>query len=74
MEKERFYLISMMQTNVEKEFEMDDIQTCRLDNQAHKVIYESLFDKFQELLQNRSRFYDESTSLYKEALQKYGKE
>lgn len=68
-----FYLLDIA-TNVEKEFEMDDIQTCRLDNQAHKVIYESLFDKFQELLQNRSRFYDESTSLYKEALQKYGKE
>lgn len=74
MKKDDLLYLLDIATNIEKEFEMDDIQTCRLDNQAHKVIYESLFDKFQELLQNRNRFYDESISLYKEALQKYKKE
>ncbi|MCM1258903.1 MAG: hypothetical protein NC307_13745 [Roseburia sp.] len=67
------YLLDIA-TNVEESFEMDNIGTCKLDNQAHKVIYENLYDKFQELLQNRTRFYDESIALYKDALQKYKQE
>ncbi len=64
------YLLDIA-TNPEEIFEMDSAQTCELDNQAHKVIYENLYDKFQELLQNKTRFYDESVALYREALQKY---
>lgn len=64
------YLLNIV-TNTEEPFEMDDIQLSNIDNQAHKVIYENLYDKFQDLLQNRTRFYDESIALYKDALQKY---
>ena len=67
------YLLDIA-TNIDESFEMDNIETCKLDNQAHKVIYENLYDKFQELLQNRTRFYDESIVLYKDALQKYKQE
>lgn len=67
------YLLNVL-TNTEETFEMDDIQSCKLENQAHKVIYESLYDKFSELLQNRTRFYDESAALYKDAIQKYRNE
>ncbi|WP_201759550.1 MULTISPECIES: hypothetical protein [Anaerotruncus] len=42
-------------------------------NQAHRVIYERLYGKFEELIENKDRFHDESASLYKEALEKYEK-
>lgn len=64
------YLLNIL-TNTDDIFEMDDIQNCKLENQAHKVIYENLYDKFCELLQNKTRFYDESAALYKDAMQKY---
>lgn len=67
------YLLDLA-TNINVEFEMDDYQENILDNQAHKIIYESLYDKFKELLENRTRFYDESTMLYAEAKKKYNLE
>ena len=74
MKKDDLLYLLDIATNVDTSFEMDDLQTCNLDNQAHKVIYENLYDKLQELLQNRTRFYDESSALYKDALQKYKQE
>lgn len=74
MKKDDLLFLLDIATNKDESFEMDNIQNCKLDNQAHKVIYENLYDKFQELLQNKTRFYDESISVYKEALQKYRKE
>ena len=32
------YLLDI-ETNIDESFEMDNIETCKLDNQAHKVIY-----------------------------------
>lgn len=60
-------------TETEESFDMDDLQQFNIENQAHKVIYENLYDKFQDLLQNRKRFHDESMALYKDALSKYKK-
>ncbi len=52
-------------------FEMDSIINGNIQNEAHKIIYDSLFRKFNELLNNKNRFLDESEAIYKEALQKY---
>ena len=61
-------------TSEEDVFEMDMIDEHQLENQAHKIIYENLSRKFSEILENKSRFVDESGELYKEAKQKYRKE
>ena len=53
------------------EFEMDSPSLNKIKNEAHKIIYENLYDKFQDLLKNKNKFIDESESLYKDALQKY---
>ena len=74
MKKDDLMYLLNIATDTDKSFEMDDIQLSNIENQAHKVIYENLYDKFQELLQNRTRFYDESIALYKDAMQKYRKE
>lgn len=55
----------------EKEFEFDPMDDGLIQNEAHKIIYRNLSQKFDELLQNKNRFIDESEVKYKEALKKY---
>ena len=71
MKKEDLLYLLDLATSDDEEFEMDDAQQNRIENQAHKIIYNNLKDKFEELLVNKKRFLDESENLYKEALQKY---
>jgi len=52
-------------------FEMDSVSDENIQNEAHKIIYQSLFRKFTELLSNKNRFLDESEALFKDAFQKY---
>ena len=48
------YLLSVA-TNSESEFEMDSLENHELLNEAHKIIYRSLYSKFFELLSNKTR-------------------
>ena len=52
-------------------FEMDEYSEESIQNKAHQIIYKNIFNKFKELLQNRTRFKDESRQMYKEAFEKY---
>ena len=58
-------------TDAETSFEMDDVNNNEINNPAHKIIYQHLFEKFNDILQNKNRFLDESNAKYKDALQKY---
>ena len=53
-------------------FEMDEIKDGNIQNEAHRIIYDGIYRKFSELLENKSRFVDESEILYKDAFSKYG--
>lgn len=65
-----FYLLNLA-TSSEEVFEMDPIQEHDPINEAHRIIYRSLYSKFSELLESKTRFAEESASTYKEALEKY---
>lgn len=58
-------------TDSDTDFEMDEINDGNIQNEAHRIIYNSLYRKFKALLENKNQFIDESESLYKDALQKY---
>ncbi len=73
MKKDDLLCLLDVATNTEENFEMDSMDEKEPMNQAHRVIYESLYGKFEELIENKDRFHDESASLYKEALEKYEK-
>lgn len=64
------YLLDLA-TDVEILFEMDNFQDNPILNEAQKIIYESLYGKFTELLEDRTRFFDESSKIYAEAKRKY---
>ena len=52
-------------------FEMDPYEDDKLGNKAHQIIYKHLYEKFNEFLQNRDRFKEKVSALYKEAFDKY---
>ena len=63
-----FYLLNKA---ISDDFEMDEFKEELLSNQAHRIIYKNLFEKFTNLLSNKRRFKDESENLYKAAFEKY---
>lgn len=52
-------------------FEMDELEEQKIQNQAHRIIYNHLYKKFSEILTQRDQFYDESIAMYKDAYEKY---
>lgn len=64
------YLLNIA-TSSDETFEMDSLEDQESMNEAHKIIYRSLYSKFSELLENRTRFAEESASTYKDAIEKY---
>jgi hypothetical protein len=67
------HLLLLIDRALSVDFEMDEFNKETLANQAHQIIYKSLYDKFKELQSNKSRFKDESESMYKAAIDKYTK-
>jgi len=66
-------LLTLLDKAVSVDFGMDEYNVDSLQNKAHQIIYKSLFRKFKELEENKSRFKDESEQLYKSAIEKYTK-
>lgn len=56
-----------------EDFEMDEYDKEKIGNPAHDIIYSNLYAKFKELINNKTRFKDESESMYKDAIDKYSK-
>lgn len=65
------HILSIIQSCLKTSFEMDDYKEIVINNKAHQIIYSHLYDKFIELNQQRSKFKDESESLFRDALVKY---
>ncbi|MGQ8867677.1 hypothetical protein [Myroides sp. TSA_177.3] len=53
------------------EFKMDEYQDELLQNPAHNIIYKNIFLKFNDFIENKTRFKDSVESTYKPALEKY---
>lgn len=64
-------LLSLLDKVISDDLEMDEFQTTSLHNKAHQIIYKNLYQKFNELNENKNRFKDESEQLYKSAIDKY---
>lgn len=64
-------LLTLLNKAVLEDFEMDEFNEDLISNKAHQIIYRNLYEKFTDLLNNKTRFREESESLYKVALEKY---
>jgi hypothetical protein len=64
-------LLVLLDKAIADEFEMVQYDAELLHNKAHQIVYKHLFQMFNELNDNKSRFKDESEQLYKSAIEKY---
>lgn len=64
-------LMKLLEFASEPDFEMDTYNESMIHHKAHQIIYKNLTEKFDTFLSNKSRFIDESESIYKTALEKY---
>ena len=65
-------LLKLLNKAIQSEdFDMDQYDASLIGNKAHQIIYRHLYQKFNELKENSSRFKDESEQLYKSAIEKY---
>ena len=55
-------------------FEIDEYNEEDISNKAHQIIYKNIYEKFNNLLDNKTRFTDEAKQLYKNAFEKYANE
>jgi hypothetical protein len=67
-------LMRLIDLAVSVDFQMDEFDEEQMRNPAHRIIYKTLYFKFQKLVENKDRFIDESSNLFKEAYQKYNVE
>jgi len=58
----------------EEEIELDPYNETELPNQAHQVIYKSVFGKLAGLRERRNEFADDSARLFLEDYEKYKKD
>jgi hypothetical protein len=65
-------LLTLLNSAISNDFEMDIYSEEILSNKAHQIIYKNIYEKFTSLLTMKDKFKDESESLYKEAIEKYG--
>ena len=66
-------LLNLLDCALEDGFEMDEFEKEKIANPAHQIIYKNIFERFAEIVKNRSRFKDESQSLYRDAIEKYSR-
>jgi len=67
-------LLKLLDKFLAEDVEMDSIEDVELSNQAQKIVYESIYNKFIDLADSRSQFKDESERLYIEEIRKYERE
>lgn len=64
-------LMNLINKALEPDFEMDEYKEEDLGNKAHQIIYRNIHEKFLNLIKEKDRFKDESSSLYRDAIEKY---
>lgn len=64
-------LMILLDLFLQEEVEMDNLEDHALSNQAQQIIYKSIFDKLDSLIENKDKFKDESDRTYLSAIQKY---
>lgn len=69
MDKDK--LLEIMEKALCDDFLIDEYNEENLANQAHRLIYKSIYEKLSSISSNRSRFQDESKRMYQEAYEKY---
>lgn len=65
------HLLTLLKFASTQAFEMDEYKDELLQNPAHNIIYRNIYGKFNDFLNNKTRFQDTVEAMYKAAIEKY---
>ncbi|MBF0266051.1 MAG: hypothetical protein HQL46_12330 [Gammaproteobacteria bacterium] len=66
-------LLMLVNLTLSKEVEFDEFQAEYLQNQAHQIIYQSVYTKLFELYERKDEFLDQSERLFLQEYDRYKK-
>lgn len=64
-------LLRLVNLTLSKEVEFDEYDIEKIPNQAHQIIYKSIYNKLSELSGRKAEFVDESERLFLQEYEKY---
>jgi len=64
-------LLRLVDLTLEDEVDFDEFSDEKVKNQAHQIIYKSIFEKLSELAERKDEFKDESDRMYLQEYEKY---
>lgn len=64
-------LLQLVNWALEDDVELDEYNEDRLKNQAHQIVYKSVYDKLRDLRNRQRAFKDESEQLFSKEYDKY---
>ena len=67
-------LLRFVDLTLKGEVEFDGYDEHKLKNQAHQIVYKSIYEKLRQLTERKQEFKDESERLYLEEYGKYKQE
>lgn len=67
-------LLTLVKLTLTGEVEFDDYDSEAIKNQAHQILYRSIYEKLRVLRDRRKEFKDESERLYLQEYEKYREE
>ncbi|WP_323778702.1 hypothetical protein [Leisingera sp.] len=70
-EIDKLGLLSLLNTFLNEEVEIDSPEEYDIPNEVHKIIYQHIFGKLQSLSDSKSSFKDDSERRYFEEISKY---
>lgn len=67
-------LLRLVDLTLTEEVEFDDYDSEAIKNQAHQILYKSIYGKLRDLRDRKQEFTDESERLYLQEYEKYREE
>ena len=64
-------LLRMVDITLKEKVELDEYNGDAIRNQAHQIIYKSVYEKLKDLSERKDEFIDESERLYLEDYERY---
>lgn len=64
-------LLRLVDLTLYDDVEFDEYSEENINNQAHQIIYKSILQKLQDLIERKQEFIDESERLYLQHYEKY---
>lgn len=65
-------ILALLKASIENdEFQIDEYKDELIRNEAHNIIYKSIYEKINEIIINKENILDENSQRYKDIIEEY---